>query len=149
MPSFDPNTYWEQRLGERYTLDGVGCTGLGGALNGWMYRVRRRVFLREMRGRFPRPRDLRVLDIGSGTGFYIERWHELGAGSVAGSDLTEVAVANLRSRFPSGTFERFDVGADTSRSPLRASMPYRRSTSCSTSSTTSGSTTRCAASTRC
>lgn len=112
MPSFDPNTYWEERLSERYALDGVGCSGLGGALNGWMYRVRRRVFLREMRAQFPQPATIRVLDIGSGTGFYVDRWHELGAGAVSGSDLTEVAVGNLRARYPADAFERFDVGAE-------------------------------------
>jgi SAM-dependent methyltransferase len=113
VADFDENTYWEQRLGERYELESVGCTGLGGALNAWMYRVRRRVFLAELRrlGLAGRP-ELRALDIGSGTGFYVERWHELGVREVTGSDLTTVAIEQLRRRFPTDRFERFDVGGE-------------------------------------
>jgi SAM-dependent methyltransferase len=112
MTGFDPRRYWEQRLSEHYTLDGVGYLGLGEGFNRWMYGVRRHVFLREARRLFPDPRDLRVLDIGSGTGFYVDRWHELGVARVSGSDLTEVAVANLRRRNPLDAFFAFDVGAD-------------------------------------
>ena len=46
--SFDPRAYWEERLGRRPGREGVGHAGLGEGLNGWMYRVRRRVFLREL-----------------------------------------------------------------------------------------------------
>lgn len=110
MADFDASSYWERRLGERYELESVGCTGLGGALNAWMYRVRRHVFLAEMRSRLAHAPAPRVLDIGSGTGFYVERWHELGAASVTGSDLTSVAIEQLRRRFPRDTFEQFDIG---------------------------------------
>jgi predicted TPR repeat methyltransferase len=54
-----------------------------------------------------------VLDVGSGTGFYVERWHELGAGHVTGSDIAAVAVQRLRRRFPADTFVRWDVGSHT------------------------------------
>src|SRR6185503_13304885 len=55
---------------------------------------------------------VRVLDIGSGTGFYVDRWHELGIHALTGSDLTEVAVENLRRKHPGDMFVRFDVGGD-------------------------------------
>jgi SAM-dependent methyltransferase len=112
MTGFEPRGYWEQRLSEHYTLDGVGYLGLGEGFNRWMYRIRRHVFLREARRCFSDPRALRVLDIGSGTGFYIDRWHELGVARVTGSDLTEVAVANLQRRNPLDAFLAFDVGGD-------------------------------------
>src|SRR5829696_379446 len=72
-----------------------------------MYRVRRHVFLRTLRP-LVTPR-MRVLDVGSGTGFYIDRWHELGVSSVTGADLTETAVEQLRRRYPADRFVRFDV----------------------------------------
>jgi SAM-dependent methyltransferase len=111
MSGFDARGYWENRLAERFTLDGVGWTGLGTAFNGWMYRVRRHVFLRSLRRYAPRPETLRVLDVGSGTGFYVERWHELGVAHVTGTDLTDTAVSRLRERHPGDRFERFDVGS--------------------------------------
>jgi SAM-dependent methyltransferase len=112
VTDFDPRGYWEQRLSERYTLDGVGYIGLGEGYNHWMYRVRRHVFLREARRLFRDRGDLSVLDIGTGTGFYLDRWHELGVGRVTGSDLTEVAVANLQRRNPLDSIVRFDAGGD-------------------------------------
>jgi len=111
---FDPNAYWEERLSDDYTLEGVGWSSLGEALNQWMYRVRGQVFLREMRTLFGSAGDLEVLDIGSGTGFYVERWHEFGVRHVVGSDLTAVAVSNLRSRFPTDEFVQLDVGSEQS-----------------------------------
>jgi SAM-dependent methyltransferase len=103
-------SYWEGRLSDAYSLDGVGWRGLGEPFNRWMYRVRRRLFLRRMRplvkGRAPD-----VLDVGSGTGFYVERWLELGAGSVTGSDITSTAVERLSERFPAQEFLRLDVSA--------------------------------------
>lgn len=112
MTDFDARGYWERRLTDTYAIDGVGFSGLGTAFNRWMYRVRRHVFLRALRPGLERPRDLRVLDIGSGTGFYVDRWHELGVRSVTGADLTETAVEQLRRRHPSDAFVRFDVGGD-------------------------------------
>jgi SAM-dependent methyltransferase len=109
MATFDPRGYWERRLTETYAVDGVGWAGLGPALNDWMYRVRRRVFVRALRPHLSRPETARVLDIGTGTGFYVDRWHELGVPSVTGSDLTDTAVGHLRERYPADGFVRFDV----------------------------------------
>lgn len=111
MINVDPQTYWEDRLTRRYTFDGVGYIGLGVAYNSWMYRVRRHIFSKEIRRHLPHAEAARVLDVGSGTGFYVDLWHELNAGHVTGSDLTEVAVDQLRSRHPDDDFVQFDVGA--------------------------------------
>jgi SAM-dependent methyltransferase len=108
---FDPRAYWERRLGERFSLEGVGWIGLGPAFNEWMYRVRRRVFMRAMRHLLPRREGMRVLDIGSGTGFFVDRWHELGVPAVVGADITQTAVEQLRRHFPADRFERVDIGA--------------------------------------
>ena len=50
-----------------------------------------------------------MLDVGSGTGFYVDRWLRLGA-RVTGLDLTEVAVARLTGAFPGARFLRGDIG---------------------------------------
>jgi SAM-dependent methyltransferase len=113
---FDPKTYWEARLRARFSLRNVGHRKLGHSFNRWAYRVRGRVFKRSVRPLLgPAPA---VLDVGSGTGFYLDAWRELGAGSVTGSDLTEVAVRRLRSRFPSLDLVQLDIGADGAPSGL-------------------------------
>jgi SAM-dependent methyltransferase len=117
--SFNPAEYWEGRLRRDFSLCGVGYVGLGQPYNDWLYRVRKRVFRRIVSlidVDFPRAE---VLDIGSGTGFYIERWKEAGVRRVTGVDLTQVAVEALRRRFPEDTF----VQADIARAGLTGSPP--------------------------
>jgi SAM-dependent methyltransferase len=128
---FDPRQYWEARLREHYSLAGVGYLRLGRRYNAWMYRVRGEVFDRTLqrigkreegggkKGRsslLPPPSSLAwwngrdVLDVGSGTGFYIDRWLRAGA-RVTGLDLTDVAVDELARAFPGARFVRADIGA--------------------------------------
>lgn len=107
---FDPRDYWEERLRKEFSLHGVGYGGLGESFNKWMYKVRERVFARLLKRNRIDARTRRVLDIGSGTGFYIDQWQRAGAVSLTGCDITDVAVQNLRARYPSHRFERLDVG---------------------------------------
>src|ERR1039458_1341647 len=97
--AFDPNRYWEQRLTDAYTLGSVGWIGLGESFNRWMYAVRKRVFSRVARESIDDLSDMRVLDVGSGTGFYLNAWRELGVRDLSGSDLTSTAVTGLRTAF--------------------------------------------------
>lgn len=101
-------SFWERRLDGDWTEAGVGYRALGRSFNTWMYRVRRTVFAREI-VRLGVGADSRILDIGSGTGFYIECWQDAGASDIVGCDLTEAAVDRLRRRFPDVTFVRADA----------------------------------------
>ncbi|GAB3488223.1 class I SAM-dependent methyltransferase [Nocardiopsis coralliicola] len=106
---FDSRSYWDKRLKRNWTLHGVGMLRLAHNYNIWLYRVRDRVFRRTVRAaRIDVPRS-DVLDIGPGTGFYVERWRGMGARSVSGVDIADSAVAQLREKFPDVTFERADI----------------------------------------
>jgi SAM-dependent methyltransferase len=108
--AFDPRGYWEDRLGRMGGEEAVGYAGLGPGLNAWMSRVRAAVFRREV-SREPRPSPT-ALDVGSGTGVYVERWRRLGATAITGSDIAEVAVQRLRRQHPDAEFVRFTLGED-------------------------------------
>lgn len=114
----DEQQYWSERLARTYSLDGVGWHGLGESYNRSMYWVRRRLFLRTVRAVLPHREALEVLDVGSGTGFYIRLWHELGVKGVTGSDLTQVAVERLRARFPGDQVHQLDITARADRVEL-------------------------------
>lgn len=122
---FDPGTYWEARLRRDYDLAGVGYRRLGRAFNAWMYRVRGRVFRRAARALPIDWSGARVLDVGSGTGFYVDQWHRLGVPRLTGLDLTEVAVERLQLLFPQDEFFRLDIGrppAAGDRGPAAGSL---------------------------
>lgn len=107
-----PKDYWDERLAAHPGLPGVGFIGLGKRYNDWLYRVKKAVFLRKARSLgLDLPRST-VLDVGSGTGFFIARWKQLGVAKVVGADLSDTAVANLRRRFPQTEFHQLDVGSD-------------------------------------
>lgn len=106
---FDAKSYWETRLRQHPGLCGVGNTRMGQPYIKWLYRVRRAVFLRLLGSLSTDFTRGRVFDIGSGTGFYLQLWKELGVSSIAGCDLTEIAVSRLRSAFPSSRIFEMDI----------------------------------------
>lgn len=98
----------------------MGYSGLGRPYNRWLYRVRRHVFQRMVSSLdLPSPAaELTALDVGSGTGFYIERWREVGVQSIAGCDLTSVSIERLRDRFPDLDFYQLDVSTGDPLPPI-------------------------------
>ena len=116
---FDNRRYWESRLREHYSLAGVGYLRLGRRFNEWMYRVRGEVFDRVVAGLGTGGwgPGKSVLDVGAGTGFYVDRWLRLGA-EVTGLDLTDVAVGELTRCFPAARFVQADIGGPLSDVPL-------------------------------
>jgi SAM-dependent methyltransferase len=109
MTHFDPKDYWETRHTSRYGPESVGYVGLGVPFNAWMYRVRGRVVRRQMQQAGIDLSTHDVLDVGSGTGFYVDLWKRLGARSITGSDFAPFAVRALRERFPESRFTELDV----------------------------------------
>ena len=114
---FDPSRYWEDRLSKRYTLGSTGWLALGEGFNRWMYAVRRRAVSRFIRRTIGDPVSSRVLDVGSGTGFYLDLWQRLGARDITGCDLTSAAVERLRTSFPGMAVIKADIGDEPDRLP--------------------------------
>lgn len=109
---FNARRYWNKRLKRNWSLHGVGMLQLAHSYNRWMYRVRRQVFRRTVRTSRIDVGSSDVLDIGSGTGFYVDLWQQLGARRVNGMDIADSAVAKLSETFPDVRFERGDVSDD-------------------------------------
>ena len=109
MQQINTQTYWEKRLSSNFSLHGVGDIGLGKAYNGYLYKVRAFVF-RNIVKQLTFDKEEKVLDIGSGTGFYINLWKDTGLQSIHGSDITRIVVNNLTLEYPDFTFFQLDVG---------------------------------------
>ena len=111
MDTFNAENYWEQRLSADYSLHSVGYLGMGNNYNEWLYRLRRWRFLQTVQELQLDLPNSKVLDIGSGTGFYIDRWQELGVHSVSASDITRTAVERLRNKYSNNPVYQLDVGS--------------------------------------
>lgn len=110
--TFNPDDFWQNRLTKVEGLEGVGYTKLGKPFNIWGYKVRQQAFYNIINPLKYNFNNAEVLDIGSGTGFYIAIWNALHAKKVTGIDITEVAVENLKTKFPEHHFMQLDIGDD-------------------------------------
>src|SRR6266700_5997575 len=107
---FDPQRYWEKRLLEHPDITGVGFLGLSPKFVECQYHLRmyqvelilRHYGLTDLAGKS-------VLDIGSGTGIWLDFWHQHGAGSVAGLDFAQPSTDRLRMQFPNDLIVQSDV----------------------------------------
>ncbi len=112
--------YWDDRLRRFWGPHGSSSVGFGQRFARWRYRVRARVFRRVVRQLAPdrsRLALLSVLDVGSGTGFYLDQWRALGVRSLSGLDVSDWAVEQLRREHPAATFYRADIGSEGSPLP--------------------------------
>jgi len=83
----------------------------GVGFNWWVYQVCRVRFSRVVGRLGLRREDVEVLDIGSGTGFYVRQWERLGFRRITGIDFAESAVSELTRRFPTHEFLSGDIGS--------------------------------------
>jgi len=109
MSNFNAAEYWEGRLRGNVALEKIGYLGLGRHYNEWLYRVRESVFRRTVKSLGVDLSASSVMDVGSGSGFYVRLWKELGARQITGLDLTSAAVEHLRGRFPDTPFYKADI----------------------------------------
>ena len=112
MSTFNPQHYWEERLWKNFGPAGVGYIGMGRGYNYWLYEVRQKAFLRVVPFLRINPMDADVVDIGSGTGFYIERWRKMGVRTIVGTDFTKVSIENLQRKYPGERFYQVDIGSN-------------------------------------
>ena len=103
---------WDGRIRSNPDASGVGCAGFGLQYNRWLYRIRAHRF-RQLVGKLGLDLgNIRVLDVGSGTGFYIGLWQQLGVNKVEGLDFTEAACEFLGKKFPDITVYLEDIASE-------------------------------------
>jgi len=115
--NFDPKQYWEERLQKHCDLEGVGCVGRSATLNQFVYRAKTRAMNRVL-SKLPlalASSNLRMLDIGAGTGFWIDYFLAKGIKSITAVDITPAAVKFLKEKYCSSETVNClcaDVGSD-------------------------------------
>jgi SAM-dependent methyltransferase len=98
-PDYIPSQYWQDVHDAGGDESTVGYPNLARSINRARYDVERANVARALHAAgLPPPN--RVLDVGSGTGIWIDFWRRRGAERVVGVDLAETAVARLQARYP-------------------------------------------------
>jgi len=113
--AYRPPEYWGALHGAADDLAVVGYPTLPLVFNRYVYANAAHSVLRGMRAAGADVRGRTVLDVGSGTGFWVDLWRRHGAVRVAGADLVPTAVERLRTRFPESEFAAADI---TERAPF-------------------------------
>lgn len=101
--AYDAGKYWDERLAKDWSLRGVGHHRYGAAYNAYLYRSKVRALRRALRSRVQLA-GKRVLDVGSGVGFWIDFYEKAGVGSIDGIDISHEAVRRLQDKHPSHRF---------------------------------------------
>lgn len=118
---YEPRKYWESLLDERTGLQGVADPSHAEfALQRGYQAVQENVLRLLTESGLPTLDGVDVLDIGSGSGFWLDMWTLLGARSLTGVELTTVATERLRASHP----EVRVVNADISAAGLELAGPY-------------------------
>jgi len=99
--AYEAATYWEDRLSSDYSLTGVGHKSFSTYYNRWLYKRKRKTIEVALRGFGLKGKN--VLDIGSGTGFFV-KWYLAQGALVEGVDISPTAVRHLTSNFPATPF---------------------------------------------
>jgi SAM-dependent methyltransferase len=109
--TYRPPDYWGTLHESVEDLGIVGYPTLPLVFNQHVYENAARGVLRGLASAGVSVRDRSVLDVGSGTGFWVDLWRREGAAKVWGSDLVPNAVERLRTRFPGSEFAAADITA--------------------------------------
>lgn len=109
--TFDASDYWKDRLEQSFDLTGVGFKRRSAEYNRWVYLVRTETLDRLFEQNHWECDGKAVLDVGCGTGYFIDHWSKRHAEHVFGLDVTEVSVERLTKRFPDAEFACADITA--------------------------------------
>jgi SAM-dependent methyltransferase len=107
---YEPSAYWETLLSKSFDTSGVAYAYLAVSFNESLYRAERDQVRRAFARWKPSEPIGCALDIGCGTGIWIEFWRRLGVTSITGVDLTETSIVRLRQRGIDAALIRADIG---------------------------------------
>lgn len=101
---FNQPEYWQSRISGELDLGVVGYRSLGKGYNQIIYQ-RRLEALNEIVSASSKPfNELKILEIGCGSGFYVEYWQSLGVRSLTGVDISPGSIELMKKLYPNYSF---------------------------------------------
>jgi SAM-dependent methyltransferase len=108
--SYEPKSYWGKRLKGDFSLAQTGHLGFSLVYNKWSYKAKVRVLEKTLNDLKINCQGKSVLDIGCGTGFWIEFYKSKGADPIVGVDITGIGMERLMEEHPQLEFFELDIG---------------------------------------
>lgn len=105
----DTQRFWEDRLRTNPNLRGTGHRAFDLNYNQWLYQAQWDSLDLLFGKHQVKLQGRSVLDVGSGTGFYLGYYIEHGAEPIYGLDITETSVQYLQKTYPQGYFSTCDI----------------------------------------
>ena len=105
----DTGQYWDQRLAANLDLRGTGHRAFDLEYNRWLYQAQLDCLEYVISRNDVAITGRRVLDVGSGTGFYVQYFQRHAAAEVYGVDISETSTRYLQETFPTGFFATYDI----------------------------------------
>ncbi len=112
MPFFNMQDYWAHRLENDFSLSSIGYKGLGIKYNIWLYRKRAKVLNNVIKDYLNISENTRIIELGVGSGFYINLWQKKGVKKFIGVDITEQSVKTLSKIYPHYNFQKYDISSE-------------------------------------
>lgn len=121
---FDAGAYWRERVGADADLAVVGHRAMGRAYNGEIYARRIEAMEAMLERHVEKPlQQVRVLDIGCGSGFYTGFWRARGVREYVGLDISSGMIDRLANAHPGYQFMQADI-SETLPETLNDSGPF-------------------------
>lgn len=107
--NYKPKDYWERRLEGQPDLRGVGCIGFNENYNNYLYSLKISA-LENVLNKYPIIiKGKSILDVGCGTGFFVDYYNKKGAKKITGVDITKKSISLLKEKYPFYNFQVADI----------------------------------------
>ncbi len=110
---YDPKVFWLNRHGNEPSLRSSGFTYFSNTFNLYQYKLKRIALENVISTYSINASDMRVLDIGCGSGFYVDIWRSLGVSDLVGIDITDVCIKHVSAQYPEYKFYEADITSTT------------------------------------
>ena len=107
---FDVKEYWNKRLDKEFSLQGVGYITFSPFYNKWLYKGKKAVLNKVYKQYLSKAPGKRVLDIGCGTGFFVDYYLKNGC-EITGLDISARSVKELKEKYPGSVFINSDISS--------------------------------------
>lgn len=107
---YRPKTFWNELLSNSFDLRGVGHFRLSNEENLKMYQEKEKIIRDELpKNNIIINGNSSILEIGCGTGYWIELLRSFGVKNYTGNDIADVSISTLKQKFPEYNFLLGDI----------------------------------------